>query len=753
MTKRRRRKAKFPKRLKELSPDAYVTKVIDAKQKRRILKESIKAAEKAEKQLPLLTRSLRQLIATVNPVEVIMTIAGWALFTGVSETEVRERSCLPDVQQADVELFQGLMASISLEDWGHRIAGPEVVQRAIDDLVAVRRAFATFRMTVLGKDRNEQESAAIALQERMRLHTQIVRNWSYLDRVMAVIEDLYGPLDGCLLEAVGFRATDVITIYRSLCGLREEQYSARWKRMHKVMSVPTISEAVYAYYREHPNLQDSPDVFIANIPSGVEREAVLSRLMAHSDYVITELALISVDEVAQMTGLEPDVVERVLAATCLAPIGQNEDALERLFLDGPAWAWPGLRCGDDFVIPAPQLFFSHVHQVMGRLLKDANLTKQLELRRAEFLEEELERQFRGAFPGATLLPGRTWKWQGEQYETDLIVIVDRTLIIGEAKSGVLTLKGLRGAPDRLKKHVQDLVGAPARQSGRLEAIARAAALGDIEACQVVDSLGLNVVDLDTIIRVSVTLEDFSVIASLENELKAAGWLDADVLLAPTMSIADLACVFELLEMPALILHYLRERYRLQKRFTILGDELDCLGSYVSHGLALPHGNHKAHLQIMGESAPVDQYFIGKHAGLDVPKPRRGFPPWFTSLLQCLHDRARPGWTTVALAVLSGLDAQSATGLEESMEKLRQTVPFTHTDEKHICSLVWVPAEATDDLVVYYVFAQTDHASRYERAQATAAEQMERTGRSRCIVIGRMVEGWGEPYSFFMIAGR
>jgi hypothetical protein len=751
MARRRRQKKQRPARLKYQVSPGYVTRVISEKVKRRMRKSAVKEALKARTQLPWAIRKLHEAVTTFDPVELVMTISGWAMYVAVGGDHVRDRSFLPDVQQADVEFLLGLMACVPADEWGRGIARPEVIQHVLDALMIARQAFAAVRMNQIGVSRNEEQRAVLALQERMRLHTQIVRNWGYYDSVVGLSLELYSALDGDLLATSGFRCSDVIKIYRSLGELRQEQYSERMNRMRHVMLADTAEAAVHAYYREYPHLDGTPEEFIERMPDDVGPRDVQTMLMAHSDFRMSELAYISVEKTSERTGIAADVVYKVLASTTAVPEAQGDEAIDRIFLDNPVWEFSGLQSDDRFVIPVPQIFFSHVHKVMNRIFKEAELLSLLEERRAEFLEERVEKLFRGAFPSATFFPGHKWTWEKAQYETDLVVVADRVVITVEAKSGALTSQGLRGAPDRLKKHVRDLIGKPAEQSFRFEAVMRAAAAGDRNAVPVTEQLGINASDIDTVIRLSVTLDDFSPIASLEHELKTAGWLDGGVLLAPTMGVADLACVLDVLEKPAVVLHYLRLRYRLQKRVTILGDELDCLGSYIAGGLIVPHGMEHPLLQIVGQSEAVDRYFIGRSAGLDIVKPQRFMPPWFASLLDCLNTQGRPGWSTVALAVLSGLDEQAAADIQARMDDLRVTVPLTREKDNHLCCSVWVPMDEHDDPVIYYVFAEQDFDVRYERAESLAAQILEQTGRLRCVLIGRMIEDWDSPYSFYVIA--
>ena len=85
---------------------------------------------------------------------------------------------------------------------------------------------------------------------------------------------------------------------------------------------------------------------------------------------------------------------------------------------------------------------------------------------------------------------------------------------------------------------------------------------------------------------SVTLDDFSMIASSERELRTAGWVPSTTRLAPTLNVADLICISDILDRPSYFLHYFAERERIQREFDCVGDELDYLGLYLATGFGM-----------------------------------------------------------------------------------------------------------------------------------------------------------------------
>lgn len=134
--------------------------------------------------------------------------------------------------------------------------------------------------------------------------------------------------------------------------------------------------------------------------------------------------------------------------------------------------------GHLFVFPIPQMVFSHIHRVKAWVAEEAGINTQPESRRAAYLENQLEGTMRKALRGATIVPAAKWPVGVGQFETDLLVRLDRTVLIAEAKSNRLTPLGLRGAPERVKRHVSSMIPYASQQSARLARFILPAKPGD-----------------------------------------------------------------------------------------------------------------------------------------------------------------------------------------------------------------------------------------------------------------------------------
>lgn len=391
---------------------------------------------------------------------------------------------------------------------------------------------------------------------------------------------------------------------------------------------------------------------------------------------------------------------------------------------------------------------------MKGLADTAQLEAVLADRRAAYLEGKMIETFRNALPTARILPNAKWGADGQQFETDAIVIVDRTLIIAEAKSHRITPQGLRGAPDRLKRHLVDIVINPSIQSERLANIIIAARAGEADSQNIIAHLGIDAEKIDNIIRLSVILDDLSVISSGEEDLTDAGWIPESHTLAPSIHIADLISISEILENEILFLHYFSERFHFQKHFDIFGDELDFLGLYLSTGFNLGAKREDSpRMIISGMSEPIDRFYDGTDAGLSVPKPKARLHRVYGDIIQRLCDRKPNGWTTIGIHLLNSASPEEQKEIWQGLQRLRKSVMRRPKPHGHECFMAIIPPVNRKATVGFFVYPDAEKLDRRVAMEEFASKAFERDDANVCIIFGKSAERLTEPYEAVLIAWR
>lgn len=711
---------------------------------------ALSKARECEGNLPVLVDSLVGHFKNRRPPQVITILANYGLQRAVTNEGVSDASLI-GIQQHHVELLQAFLLTLSHEAWGEDPVTPDIIQEVINQIVELADAYQIMRLSTLEEEHDEQQHAVLTLQERMRANTQCVRNWGYRTQMFDLSTELYSPLDSRLHGYHGFSATDLIEVIRAIMRVLEERATKRWNLMGEIFDSRSVNQLVHRFFAKYPGIEGNPEEFLCLLPRDVSLNGVKSLLMGFADTELYELFLFDCDCIARVSRRPVEVVRRVLEDLSMRPGELDEHRVQEFFLENPIWMKPGIILQEQFLFPMPQVVFSHIHGLMRTLAKAADLQDRLQKRRATYLEDTIKCTIQRTLPSASLSVSARWEFKGETFETDLLGQIDRVVLIIEAKSGALTVQGLRGAPERVRRHVQDLVVRPAEQSARLEQLIWQAKAGDKAAIATTTHLGLKPKEVDTVIRISVTLEEFSMMSIAERELKAAGWVPPSLRLAPTLNITDLQCVAEILHEPVYFLHYFAERERNQKEIKLIGDELDLLGLYLETGFNYDERKLEGNpLVTTGLSQRVDHYFNSLDAGITVQKPRPKIHRALENIVHGVQNRMIMGWTTIALDLLrvGNLDEQGT--LFRKIKKLSKRVRKTYRDPKHICSYVVIPPAHREAFAIFYVYPQVISARRYEVAEELAGRQLAQAGRSRCVVVGKMIEAWNYPYSFVAV---
>jgi hypothetical protein len=698
------------------------------------------------KTLELVKDQLRQ----HDPIDIMACYAGYGLMTTLGSKGGSERKALKDVQQHHAELLQAIMLTIPRDQWGLVPVVPDVMQTVFDSLPKLSDTFFLQRTLDAEKVTDEQELAVLSLQELIRLHTMGVRNWGYFGDVVQISKELYRAVDAAFAAYHGFSCTDLIDVMHCTVRELERRQTEHWNRLRKILSGRNPRQIFRLYFKYVPGLVGSAEEMLTALP-GIDVDGAKAAVMAHSDLRLADCATFKPDEIAQISGCTSHIVEGVFRAISLAPGSLAEAKTEHLFLGNPIWETPAVDLSDTFFLPMPQAVFSHIHRIMERLAGAAGLKVAVEKARSDYLQDKLEATLRSALPGADITPGAKWKIGDQVFETDVLVVIDHTVVAAEAKANRLTPEGLRGAPARVKRHVQDMVLAPSVQSERLANLIAKAQWGDATSIATVKGLGIDPEAVDRVIRLSVTLDDFSVLSAAEGEFKKVGWVPADHELAPTVLIADLLCVVDILDNPLLLLHYLSERAHFQKAFNLLGDELDFLGLYLATGFNLGIPRKDILFTPSGMSGPIDRYYTGRDAGIAHPKPKPNLSPFFTKVIDRLNERRSGGWTTAGLHLLSTASPSEQRRLGRSLDKLRAMVRKNYRDPAHVNSVQIQPPQKYKARVGFYLFPEQLRAEHKKTMEQLSAEALDAEGVESIVLFARSTEKWDLPYETVLYA--
>jgi hypothetical protein len=694
--------------------------------------------------------SALKILRSVDPLQTITTLAAYGLFGSMSaDGEQKPLQSTDRFGQAQVELVQALSLTIATKDLSSSAPDGLVIQQLFDLLPVISESFSLRRMVVMASQRADQHKAVTFVQELLRMHTQNVRNWVYFDKVLRTVNALYTPLDHVFTDHIGLAATQIAAAFLFLIRNSEEIINARWKVLHNVFLGRTVAGMIRRYYAQNPEFEDTAEDLIGFATRNkLTVDQTKDMIIAYSDFRLQDAFRFSASSLANALTVSETHVVNLFKRLSLSLGELALHNLEHLLLDNPVWHRPVIDLGGgEYFCALPQVFFSFVFPILDGLAEGNDFLKRAcEDRRAEFLESELAQLFARTFPGAEILPGFRWRDGDTQYQNDLMVRVDSHLLLIEAKSGTVSAPALRGAPERAKKHIQDLFIAPSIQSARLSERIREVVKSPALRTSHLPNLDMQLDQVHTVLRLSVTLQDFATIQSNLQTLEKTGWLPPQHTLAPCILMADLEVVFDILEHPGQILNYLRRRTELTAGVTTMGDELDHLGLYLGTGFNIGDAeSNGVSIQLLGMSKEVDTFCMARAEGVMLKKPQPRLSRWWLALCTAVERRAFSRWTDILHALLS-LSLNEQKQAEKMFKQVKKNVRTNSNQSVDGDFIMVIPNPRKTVALAFFAFRSQDRGTRHERMQSIASQTFEHDHVAKCLIVGIDIDKDMGPYS-------
>jgi hypothetical protein len=205
-----------------------------------------------------------------------------------------------------------------------------------------------------------------------------------------------------------------------------------------------------------------------------------------------------------------------------------------------------------------------------------------------------------------------------------------------------------------------------------------------------------------------------------------------------MSITDLEVLCEVLDSPAIRLHYFTKRTTWECTMAYVGDEEDLLVYYLSEGLVRPEEyalENAMPLWMYGLSDQLHNYYMAEWCGMgaSAEKPRRHLTKWWRSLLERIEAlRAADRWR-IACALLD-FPYREQQAFESQLEAIVNNVRREGND----CGengLVCAAPDRSEAVVVGFAYRNMDFDERNDRAEDLAIKARESTGACEVVVIG------------------
>ena len=419
-------------------------------------------------------KSLSQLLKIAknqHPLSLLSILAAYATMGRIKNDGTTESFLGEGLGQPQIELMQAICLTVPWDENNHLPQSPQDVEVIFETLEGVSTSFSFTRFADINLNWSNEERAIRQIQEFIRGRTHLVRNWGYYNQVISILREIFSPLDDLYIQDKGFSASNALDFFTLLVKTVEEKTNQRISKLSELYQIKDTSELIYEYHKWRGLKKSKADEFITKLEVNKrDIKEVFAMVLSHADFCLSENYTFSKQLISESLKLDDKTINNLFETFSYKFGDLKEENPDFLFLANPIWKKPLIRISENEVFcPMPQVFFSFAHTTLDALLRsnDKN-NKTLSDQKSSYLESKIEEIVKTRFPEAITISGLKWHIGDVEYETDLICIIDSQIIIIEAKSGKISDTAMRGAPQRLKRDLDELLLEPSIQSLRLK---------------------------------------------------------------------------------------------------------------------------------------------------------------------------------------------------------------------------------------------------------------------------------------------
>jgi hypothetical protein len=676
-------------------------------------------------------------------------------FFAVQALDESDEQRPPAAQQHHLELLQGMALMGSPPKMPESVRLADIVDRIVDLLDENAQAFNLSRMKAPEPGAEENAKRQTLALEQIRGTTQFVRGEFSPHQLDHYLRSIFEHIDNDFAKVHGISGSALLDTLQRLLRAIEDKLNDHRERCRKVLKSYKAKKAVKNYFEMFPEEGVRRDTILADaVAKQVRPHQMRLFLLEESDRFLPRVFSLSESDInaACPGGADTTAAKRAIEAWSLAFGDLREHRVEYLYLSNPVWDRPFIKLADGrFFWPSPATSFSFQFEMFERLIAaDTDLLQTYEDARAEMLEEELGLLLKKYYRNGRVIRGARWTnlVDKREYENDVVVLIDHTALLFEAKSGKVTAEAKRGAGRRLKREIEKLMVEPAEQSKRLMELLkndrREHTFQTKDGEQVIDSRGI-----DRFIRVNVTFNVIGALSSRWPYLVDADLIHGDAVQIPTMSLADLDTVCDVLNEQATITHYLHRRSAFEASADYFADEIDLLAFYLKTGFNIGETEFDGtRLMIYGMSDELSAYFKRQAEGQRLERPVPERTKLFGRIIFSLEERTPEHWLELAgrlLNVAIGDQGTIERNIGPSVAKVRKS---PNASMSWGAELANGPPQRREAIAfVWYRCADRD--DRDARLRAHAVQVMDMAGTSDCLVVGFDI---GRPDDSYSIIG-
>lgn len=693
------------------------------------------------------SKAIKKTLLRFNPLQVL---AHFGYYDTLVHGQSREKGGYEPIQQASLEWLQALVLLIP-EKHLQTIMGIAPPTKSLTLLnQQLREACMAYGTKPLAKGLFTDEDMAVEL---IRQHTAFIRNEGFPSQILRCQQELFAPLDKVFFEKEGFKLTDLVSLLWGLVDAIQKKINDDLLVRQKILGESTAERVLLEF-----------QAVTGNTPEGVRKQVGkhADDLTKVRNVVINWLDLrnfrffyFNFQEIQALLppGLPPEKAREIMGKLSISWGSLGVMDAEGMILENPVWTKPLIAVGNDnFFMPIPSLVQSFGLEMIEGFLKGIHPELYLDYKRdtrAEFLERRTEEAVRKAFPHAKVfrnLKFGTPSVAGNEGENDVLALLDSQAFVFECKSGQARLPAKHGSLDELREAGEKLIGSPSSQGKKFADFL----LSNRKVINLKDTDGevweLDLRNLLEVTAVNVHLDYFGPLTTKHSLLKKVGLIKPDSVPTATMPLHDLETVLELLDRPALALHYLKRRAELESANDVIGSELDLLATYLgtSFDFGEIEGDGKTKICFPEMSSQLNAFFMGREVGTPTCKPRLRLTDWWQNCLDAFERRNFHGWLQASYALLcvrfEGQENYETMVKDFRAGMSRRFVP----GENDTCVLITGPVGSRTAVATLCFWDESREEVRL-KVSARIGEIAEEHGVKRVLLLVLPAEDVTEPY--------
>ena len=588
-------------------------------------------------------------------------------------------------------------------------------ERLLDSMGEIGDAIQWRLMGNIGNLTDEEIQQRFVLQG-IRTQTTAVRNWAYLNHMREVSQALANTVRSDFIDLHGVDPVKLMETLLNLARTSEDRVNQHLSRVRSFYLQQTPQKIGESYVDAFPDVVgfDADHLFEM---AGRHLASFKAMLVQHSDLRLGDNFTFSLDDIAAAygEGADREPLGRTFDKLAI-PFGELRDQnKEHVVLDNPVWKRPFIKVADETYFSAVIGLMPHYTLGIFEALvsEDSGLEERYRSRKARYLEDELESLFGRSFPSGKIHRGSVWDdGAGGNGENDLTAVVGSVAIVVEAKSGLISPPASRGAPDRFRRTVRELIEEPAEQANRFIGILKSLQAPHAFPTKNGPANTIDVSGVRSYIPVTVTLEQFGSVSNLRSLVESGITAKTLPELAPVISLTDLMVIFDILGLQSEKVHYLARRREIDSHLDWHGDELDMLGFYLEHGLNIGEtefsGEHVYELLMYSKS--FDLFYESQESEVSVPKPELALTQRWKNMLARLDQGKADNWLDASILLLN-VPFQDQRKLEGKIEILSGRVRRGKTKQPHNAVILLAGPQQRRFFLAFYLYTGTDRETR------------------------------------------